>query len=56
MQRRLVTDIHHDVQFKFLQQYLDEFCYKFYRRYFKNLFERLLIDSVVFKNEYDTVR
>lgn len=50
--KRLITDVHHDVQPKFLQYYLDEFCYKFNRRYFRNLFERLLIASVGFKNKF----
>jgi len=45
--KRLLVGIHHSVNSKYMQNYLDEFCYKFNRRYFgKKLFDRLLIASV----------
>ena len=40
--RRSILDTYHDVKEDFLQFYLNEFCYKFNRRYFGfHLFERL---------------
>ena len=40
--RRSTLDTYHDVKADFLQLYLNEFCYKFNRRYFSfHLFERL---------------
>ena len=40
--RRSILDTYHDVKADFLQLYLNEFCYKFNRRYFGfHLFERL---------------
>ena len=45
--KRLLLDVHHDIQPDFLQNYLNEFCYKFNRRYFgEKLFERLLTACV----------
>ena len=45
--KRLLLDVFHRIDGDFLNNYLNEFCYKFNRRYFKeNLFERLLIASV----------
>jgi len=45
--KRLLVGIHHSVNSKYTQNYLDEFCYKFNRRYFgEKLFDRLLIASV----------
>jgi len=43
--KRLLLGIHHSINSKYLQNYLDEFCYKFNRRYIDNLFERMLIAS-----------
>ncbi|MBU0559018.1 MAG: IS1595 family transposase, partial [Bacteroidetes bacterium] len=38
---------------EFLQSYLNEFCYKFNRRYFgEALFDRLLLACVTSKNEF----
>ncbi|MFV0311773.1 MAG: IS1595 family transposase, partial [Dysgonomonas sp.] len=43
----------HDIKPEFLQNYLDEFCYKFNRRYFgEALFGRLLVACVSYKNEF----
>ena len=42
--KRQILNTFHDVKPEFLQKYLDEFCYKFNRRYFgEALFGRLLI-------------
>lgn len=51
--KRLLLDIHHDVEPQYLQSYLNEFCYKYNRRYFGDkLFDRLLIASVSYRNEF----
>ena len=45
--KRNFLGINHKIKDEYLQNYLDEFCYKTNRRYFgKNLFERLIIASV----------
>jgi ribosomal protein L37AE/L43A len=42
--KRLFLGVHHNVSKEYLQNYLNEFCYKFNRRYFgDHLFDRLLI-------------
>lgn len=42
--KRTLLGIHHKIDGKYLQNYLDEFCYKLNRRYFGNrLFDRLVI-------------
>jgi hypothetical protein len=47
--KNLVKVIHHCVNPEYLQNYLDEFCYKHNRRTFKNkVFERALIAAVSF--------
>jgi transposase-like protein/DNA-directed RNA polymerase subunit RPC12/RpoP len=49
--KRMLLDIFHDIKPEYLQNYLNEFCYKFNRRYFgENLFDRLMIASVSYKN------
>lgn len=51
--KRLFLDIFHDLKPEYLQSYLNEFCYKFNRRYFgDNLFNRLLVAGVSYKNEF----
>ena len=51
--KRHILSTFHDVKAEFLQKYLDEFCYKFNRRYFgEALFGRLLIACVSYKNEF----
>ena len=50
--KRLLLAIHHRVDDDFLQNYLNEFCYKLNRRYFKNIFDRLLIASVSYRWDY----
>lgn len=47
--KRLLLDIHHSIGSDYLQSYLDEFCYKFNRRYFESIFERVVIASVACK-------
>ena len=44
--KRLLLDIHHSIGNDYLQSYLDEFCYKFNRRYFDSVFERVVVASV----------
>ncbi|MCB0803713.1 MAG: transposase, partial [Flavobacteriales bacterium] len=42
--KRTLLGIYHKIKGKYLQLYLDEFCYKLNRRYFGNrLFERLTL-------------
>lgn len=51
--KRMLQDIYHDIKPEYLQNYLNEFCYKFNRRYFgENLFDRLMITSVSYKNQF----
>jgi hypothetical protein len=41
--KRVLLDIFHDIKPEYLQNYLNEFCYKFNRRYFdEQQFERVL--------------
>jgi hypothetical protein len=47
--KRLLLDVHHSIGNDYLQSYLDEFCYKFNRRYFDSVFERVVISSVSYK-------
>lgn len=45
--KSLMRNIYHGIKPEFLQQYLNEFCYKFNRRYFGDkLFDRLMIASI----------
>jgi hypothetical protein len=45
--KRNLLGIHHMMTLDYIQNYLDEFCYKVNRRYFgENIFDRLLIASV----------
>jgi predicted RNA-binding Zn-ribbon protein involved in translation (DUF1610 family)/transposase-like protein len=51
--KRMLPDIFHDIKPEYLQNYLNEYCYKFNRRYFgENLFDRLMIASVSYKNQF----
>ena len=50
--KRLLLDIYHRIDDAFLQSYLNEFCYKFNRRYFDDIFNRLLRTSVMFRWNY----
>ena len=51
--KRQLLDIYHKINPEYLQNYLNEFCYKFNRRYFgERLFDRLLIAAVSYKNRF----
>jgi hypothetical protein len=51
--KRQILNTFHNVKPEFLQKYLDEFCYKFNRRYFgEAIFNRLLVACVSYKNEF----
>jgi len=51
--KRMLLDIHHNIKPEFLQGYLNEFCYKFNRRYFgEAMFDRLLLVSATSKNDF----
>ena len=42
-----ILGLHHQVNDQYMQNYLNEFCYKFNRRFFgEKLFDRLLISSL----------
>jgi len=47
--KRMFLDVHHRIDDDFLQSYLNEFCFKFNRRYFDNLFDRLMIAAVSYR-------
>jgi hypothetical protein len=45
--KKICLGIHHSIKDIYMQNYLNEFCYKFNRKYFGDkLFDRLLIASV----------
>lgn len=47
------ADIYHGVKPEFIQEYLNEYCYKFNRRYFgEDLFDRLLMISVSYQSDF----
>jgi hypothetical protein len=49
--KRLFLDVFHDIKPEYLQNYLNEFCYKFNRHYFgESQFERVLTACVTYKN------
>jgi hypothetical protein len=51
--KRQFISTFHDIKPEFLQNYLDEFCDKFNRRYHgEKLFNTLLVASVSYKNEF----
>ncbi len=51
--KRQLLNSYHNIKPEFLQNYLDEFCYKFNRRYFgEALFNRLLVAAVSYKNMF----
>ena len=42
-----ILGLHHQVKNEYMQNYLNEFYYKFNRRYFgENLFDRLVIEAL----------
>jgi hypothetical protein len=47
--KNLIKAIHHAVECAYLQNYLNEFCFKYNRRYFgEKVFDRLLVTAVSF--------
>ena len=50
--KRLFLNVHHRTDDDFLQNYLNEFFYKFNRRYFDDLFDRLMIAAVSYRWNY----
>jgi DNA-directed RNA polymerase subunit RPC12/RpoP len=50
--KRMLLDVHHRIDDDFLQNYLNAFVYKMNRRYFNNLFDRLLIAAVSYRWNY----
>lgn len=45
--RKIFVGVHHSIKDLYLQNYLDEFCYKFNRRFLKEkLFDRLVVATV----------
>ena len=51
--KRWLLANHHDIKMEYLQFYLNEFCYKFNRRYFgEALLDRLMICAINHKNEF----
>jgi hypothetical protein len=52
-EKKVLLNTHHDIKPEYLQKYLNEFYYKFNRRYFgEALFNRLLVACVSYKNEF----
>ena len=51
--KRSILDTYHDIKAEFLQLYLNEFCYKFNRRYFGcSLFERLELCACSYRADF----
>ena len=50
--KRLLLDVYHRIDDDFLQNYLNEFCYKFNRRYIDDLFDRLMVAAVSYRWNY----
>ena len=51
--KRQLLDIYHHTDAHYLQNYLDEFCYKFNRGYFgEKLLDRVMLASVKCKNQF----
>jgi len=48
--KSLFRDMYHGIKDEFLQEYLNEFCYKFNRRYF---FDRLIIAAVSYRPTFE---
>ena len=52
--KSLFTDMYHGIKEEFLQEYLNEFCYKFNRKYFGDrMFDRLVIAAVSYKPTFE---
>ena len=52
--KSLFRSLHHGISPEYLQSYLNEFCYKFNRRYFgESLFDRLVEVSTNYKSDFE---
>ena len=52
--KTLIADMYHGIKREFLQEYLNEFCYKFNRRYFgEDLFGRLLMICASYRTDFE---
>lgn len=52
--KSLFIDMYHGIKDEYLQNYLDEFCYKFNRKYFKDkLFDRLMICVISCQSKFE---
>ena len=49
--KRQLLDIYHSIKSEFLQNYLNEFCYKFNRRHC-DLFDRLMFTTIAYQNDF----
>ena len=53
MQNECYWIFYHGIESEYLQNDLNEFCYKFNQKYFgENLFDRPIIASVYYKNHF----
>lgn len=53
--KRLLLDIHHKLKTEYLQYYLNEFCYKFNRRSFREKqFDRLVFAALSYQSDFRT--
>ncbi|KAA6336901.1 hypothetical protein EZS27_014982 [termite gut metagenome] len=51
--KRLLLDVHHQLKNEYLQYYLNEFCYKFNRRYFsEKLFDRMIRVTANYRTDF----
>ena len=51
--KRLLLDVHHDINPDDLKNHLNEFCWKFNRQYFGNgLFDRFMVAALAHKNDF----
>ena len=51
--KTLLADMYHGIKPEFLQEYLNEFCYKFNRRYFgEDLFDRLVMIAASYRTDF----
>ena len=51
--KRLLLDVHHKLKNEYLQYYLNEFCYKFNRRYLdEKLFDRLAFTAINYNTDF----
>lgn len=52
--KTLFADMYYGIKPEFLQEYLNEFCYKFNRRYFgEDLFERLVMIAASYRTDFE---